>query len=55
MNNEPDIYGPDINPATGLPILDDTYIDVNGNPYSTDVNTWQPTYDPEPSDTFDPW
>jgi hypothetical protein len=61
MNNEPDDFGPDINPATGLPMLDDAYVDVNGNPYGTDMHTWQPVYDSGSGyDTpsapgFDPW
>lgn len=59
MNNEPDNFGPDINPTTGLPLIDDTDIDVGGNPYGTDGNSWQPSYDPgyyTPSAPgFDPW
>ncbi len=32
-NNNDD---PEINPATGLPMIDDSGIDVNGNPFGTD-------------------
>ena len=50
MNNEPNTQATDINPATGLPLIDDTYIDVGGNPYGQDIHppTWQPqpTYPP---------
>ena len=46
MNNEPDNFGPDINLTTGLPLIDDTDIDVGGSPYGTDWNSWQPSYDP---------
>ena len=59
MNNEPDNFGPDINPTTGLPLIDDTDIDVGGNPYGTDWNTWQPSYDPgyytPPAPGFESW
>jgi len=61
MHNVQDDYGPDINPATGLPMLDDAYVDVIGNPYGTDMNTWLPVYDPcpiyhtPPEPGFDPW
>ena len=27
-----------VNPATGLPMMDDSMIDVGGNPYGTDLN-----------------
>ncbi len=59
MSNESDNLRPDINPTTGLPLIDDTYVDVGGSPYGTDLNTWQP-YEPGPSYTppapsFDPW
>ena len=35
-------YNP-INPATGLPMTDDSYggVDVGGNPYGFDNNSWQ--------------
>lgn len=49
MKNQPKIQVPDINPATGLPLVEETYIDVGGNPYGADMHTWQPSYDPEPS------
>lgn len=60
MHYEPDDHCADINPATGLPMVDDTDIDVCGNPYGTGMNTWQPTYDTGPSymplpSSFDPW
>ncbi|MGO4763799.1 hypothetical protein AB4120_14780 [Cupriavidus sp. 2KB_3] len=60
MSNAPNDIGQDINPVTGLPLIDDTYIDVGGNPYGTDSHTWQPSYSPGPSYTplpssFDPW
>lgn len=61
MNHKPDNnYGPDINPATGLPLIDETYIDVGGSPYGTDLHTWQQPYNYGPSyiplpPSFDPW
>ena len=61
MHDIPDDYGPDINPATGLPLIDDTEIDVAGNPFGTDLHTWEPTYDPgasyypSSSSSFDSW
>jgi hypothetical protein len=61
MHNEPDDFGPDINPATGLPMLDDANVDVSGNPYGIDMHTWQPVYDPDmsyytpPAPDFDQW
>ena len=27
-----------VNPATGLPMMDDSMIDAGGNPYGTDLN-----------------
>jgi hypothetical protein len=53
-------FGPDINPATGLPLIDDAYIDVCGNPYGTNTQTWQPSYDPGPNNfpsqsIINPW
>ena len=29
-----------INPANGLPMVSDTFIDVAGNPYGTDSSDW---------------
>ena len=60
MHNGPDDHNQDINPANGLPMIDDTGVDVGGNPYGTDLHTLQPTYDTgtsyEPqSSSFDPW
>jgi len=58
MSNAHEHIGPDINPATNLPLLEDTWVDVSGNPYGTDWNTWQLSYDPSPSyepPAFDPW
>ena len=59
MHNGPEYHNQDINPANGLPMMDDS-VDVGGNPYGTDLNTWQPTYDTGPcyepqSSSFDPW
>ena len=36
---------PAINPATGLPMLDQGWIDVAGNPYG--ANIYQPVWVPE--------
>jgi len=36
MSNTPDYIGPDINPTTNMPMIDDTYVDVGGSPYGTD-------------------
>lgn len=36
-NNNND--GPEINPATGLPMIDNSGIDVSGNPFGTDFST----------------
>lgn len=41
---------PDINPATGLPMVDDTWLDVGGSPYGVDI--YQPQYTPQP--TYEP-
>ncbi len=30
--------GPEINPANGLPMMDDSGIDIEGNPFGTDSN-----------------
>jgi hypothetical protein len=54
MNHELNDPTPDINPATGLPMIDDTYIDVGGNTYGTDMHDWQPPCDPEPDYYFPP-
>lgn len=43
---------PDINPATGLPMLNDAWIDVGGSPYGQDIH--QPTWTP-PVPTYDSW
>ena len=58
MSNAPDNIGPNIHPATNLPLIEDTYVDVGGNLYGTDWNDWQPSYDPGPSyepSPFDCW
>ncbi len=36
---------PDINPATGLPLIKDTWADVAGSPYGHDIHqsTWTPS------------
>ena len=47
MNNEPNTKTPDINPATSLPLIDDTYIDVGGSPYGQDIH--EPTWQPQPA------
>ncbi len=40
LNADDDCHAfPDINPASGLPMLDNTGIDVAGNPFGTD-QTW---------------
>lgn len=43
---------PDINPTTGLPMVDDTWLDVGGSPYGEDIyqSTWTP-----PAPTYDSW
>lgn len=46
MNNEHNTQAPDINPATGLPMVDDTWLDVGGSPFGLDV--YQPHYTPQP-------
>ena len=33
-----------VNPATGLPMMDDSMIDVDGNPYGTDLNDDSATF-----------
>lgn len=50
MGDEPNTKAPDINPATGLPLIDDTYIDVGGSPYGQDIYQahWQPQSAYEP-------
>ncbi|MEQ6433691.1 hypothetical protein V8Z74_01340 [Comamonas sp. w2-DMI] len=47
MNNEHSTQAPDINPATGLPMVDDTWLDVGGSPFGLDV--YQPHYTPQPA------
>ena len=37
---------PDINPATGLPLIDDAYVDVGDSPYGQDI--YQPIWQPQP-------
>lgn len=59
MHNSYD-HPQDINPANGLPMIDNTGIDVDGNPYGSDRNNWQPVYDTgisyaPPPPSFDPW
>ena len=53
---------PDINPATGLPLIGETNVDVGGNPYGTDLHSWEPAYDyvapnyeVPMSSGFEPW
>lgn len=61
MHNKPEDFGPDINPATGLPMLDNTWVDVGGSPYGVDA--YQTHYEPQPAyepfwpsaDCGDPW
>lgn len=58
MHDQPDNYSPDVNPSTGLPMIEDTYLDVGGNPFGTDMDSWQATYDPgyyTPPPDFDCW
>lgn len=43
---------PDINPTTGLPMVNDTWQDVGGSPYGQDI--FQPTWSP-PAPTYDSW
>lgn len=55
--NEPTQSTPGINPATGLPMVDDTWTDVGGSPYGHDIyqpawvplalsyDNWQPSWD----------
>lgn len=51
--------GIDINPATGLPMMEDTCIDVGGSPYGYDVyqQPWEPSpsYDNNYFSGFDEW
>jgi len=59
MTNEPndiELNGVDINPATGLPMIDDAYIDVGGSLYGCDAHqqTWTPDYW-QPSSEVDIW
>lgn len=48
MNNKPDDLIPDINPTTGLPLIDETYVDVGGNPYGY-YDIYQPQWTPQPT------
>lgn len=36
---------PDINPATGLPLIKDAWTDIAGSPYGQDIHqsTWTPS------------
>ncbi|MCI1710843.1 MAG: hypothetical protein LKM39_11460 [Chiayiivirga sp.] len=43
---------PDVNPATGLPLVDDSLVDVAGNPYGQDLSQ-HPVIEESPS--LDPW
>lgn len=58
MNNFNDNYAPDINPATGLPMVEDSCIDVGGSLYGYDNEpqpwTPSPSYDIS-SPGFDTW
>lgn len=54
MTNAIDDSIPDLNPATGLPLIDDTYIDVGGNPYGTDLHVWPEQYQPASYDYTPP-
>jgi len=53
-------HGSEINPANGLPMMDDGEIDVHGNPYGTNWYNWQTNHDtatsyiPQPA-LIDPW
>ena len=40
-------YEPSINPATGLPMVDHSGIDVGGSPYGADI--YQPQWIPQPT------
>lgn len=51
-SHEPGEGSPDINPATGLPMLDDAWLDVGGSPYGQDI--YQPVWTP-PAPTYDNW
>lgn len=44
---------PPINPATGLPMLPEGWIDVGGSPYG--VNVHQPVFIPEMPRSEDNW
>ncbi|MFW9615668.1 hypothetical protein [Aquabacterium sp.] len=50
--NEPTDSTPDINPATGLPMVDDTWTDVGGSPYGEDI--YQPAWTPS-APSYDSW
>lgn len=60
MTNQTDNNIPDVNPTTGLPLIEGTYVDVGGNPYGELPRCWQPTYGSVPSiptepPGFEPW
>lgn len=41
MNYEPDNYAtsqPAVNPATGLPMLEEAWVDIGGNPFGCNIN-----------------
>ncbi len=55
--NEPSDSTPDINPTTGLPMVEGAWMDVGGSPYGQDAyqpvwtpsapsgDNWQPSWD----------
>ena len=47
-----DYSGPSINPASGLPMMGDSMIDVAGNPYGTDSNDSASVFNDDPTSTF---
>lgn len=58
MSNQAPDFLPPINPANGLPMVEDTYVDIEGNLYGTDAFSpqWTPVapyeqhYYPAPAD-----
>lgn len=53
MSHEPrEDQAPNINPATGLPMLEEGGVDVAGNPYGANIQ--QPVWVPEPP-SYDDW
>lgn len=50
--NEPTKNTPDFNPATGLSMVEDAWVDVGGSPYGQDI--YQPVWVP-PAPTDDSW